>query len=133
MPNPLSSVAKLAGEAVVKPVTDEFGKIVETGAQSLTGTPAQANQNSPQTQPDPQKKQAEQTKIINIRQFLTKLQTQEQQYAQQQMLKKQLEQQKTQEEQERKQVKQFEFVQKQQKITTLQQAQRHVELKKGAA
>lgn len=123
MADGFSNAAKLVGEAIVKPVTDEVGKMVETGVQSVTAkqpaddTQKKQNQNLPNRQ---QLAQDDAKKKQNIMQFLQNYKQQEstlkQQRQQETHQKEQVEVQKKQE------IKQFEFAKKQQR-QTMQQAE----------
>lgn len=130
MANNLKGFVKDVGEAVVKPVGDEFQKAVEAGVSSATGT-GQMTQDPKKIEEGQKKKEEEQEKIRNIQYFLKQLQSQEQLSKQQQLAQQQKKQQQTQEEQDKKQVKQFEVAKKQKILTDLQAKQRQVEIKKG--
>ena len=124
----MSNAAKLMGEAVVKPVSDEVGKMVEMGVQSITGAPSGDDNQKTQDKPDPQKiaqdDAAKKRKALaNIQQFNTQM-TQNAKTVQQQ--NEQKEQTRKQEEvQETQKIRQFEFAKKQ------ESNQRQVELQRA--
>lgn len=131
-----SAVGQLAAdisEAVIKPISDEVGRALEQGAQSVVGaTP---------NQPDPleeQKKQQKQMEEQKKKQWaLRVIEWNKQLEANQQKLKqeaRQKESQKKQEESEKQKVKQFKVMEKQKKaqeMTVAQVAERRTEIKKG--
>ncbi len=124
------------GEAVVKPVVDEVGKMVEIGAQSV-GVP-KANpdprQNPGQNQPTSDiatKQVEEQQKIARWRFWLNR---QKQLSNEQKRVRdetKQKETQRLQVETEEKKIKQFEIVKKEKKNQVLAQQQRKTEIRGG--
>lgn len=129
-PGGLKGFAKDVGEAVIKPVGDEFQKAVEAGVSSVIGT-GQMVQDPKKIEEQKKKKEEEQKKITNIKQYLQQLQAQEQRYKQQKIEENQKKQQGTQEEQDKKQVKQFEVAKKRQAMTEVAIKQRQVEIKRG--
>lgn len=131
MKSGIGQIAKDVSEAVVKPVTDEVGKAIEEGAQSVMGMPAQ----KPLDPAEQQKKQEEDlkkkmwaVKVINWNKQLDMAQGKVRQENQQKQ------QQTKQEEDEKKKVKQYEVLQQQKKgqqMTALQKESRKTEIKGG--
>src|SRR4051794_18715487 len=107
----IGNAARAVGEAVVKPVTDEVGKMVEDGVSTITGKQKQdplqkANKPDPQkiAQDDAAQKRKALANIAQFNQQMTQNAARlKQQNEQKEQTKKQEETQKTQE------VKQFEF------------------------
>lgn len=139
MPGIKGAVATIR-EAVAKPVGEELGRMLETGAQTVTGKFPDPNQNSTQQikpqQPTPEqqlKQQEEQKRKQNVIQFINQLQQQEQVEKQNKTAKKQEEQQKVREENQEKEVKQFEIQKKDESMqqTIIKQGQAKVERKRG--
>lgn len=125
---PKPNVGEILLNNVVKPVVDEVGKMVEVGAQSITGS---AQSQDPQAEAN--KKVEEQRKIQNIKNFLTQLQVNEQKLKQQRAAEQQK---KMQEEQEASQTKQAKKQQEEQKKQANQnqaiiEKQRATEIRKG--
>ena len=117
-----SGIGQLAtdiGEAVIKPVVDEVGKVIEEGAQSIVGTPKALD---PAVQ---QKKKVEEEKrkqwALKVIDWNKQLELAQQKVRQENLQKLQAQQQ---EEQQKKQVKQFRVIEKQQKDQQLTQIQR---------
>lgn len=135
MADGLSSVIE---EALIKPVTDEVGQMVEAGVQSVTGKQQlddndkkKQNQNLPNQQ---QLAQDDAKKKQNIMQYLQNYKQTEQSLTQQ---KRQDEQNKEQEDTHKKrEIKQYEFSKKQERTTMQQQelmrAKSRAERKGGA-
>ncbi len=72
----IGNAARALGEAVVKPVSDEVGKMVEDGVQSITGkqNPGQKKQNSPDPAQIAQDDAAKKRKaLVNIAQFIQQM------------------------------------------------------------
>ena len=118
-------------EAVIRPVTDEVGKAIEEGAQSVVGAPTQ----KPVDPVEQQKKQEEDLKkkqwAMNVINWNKNLESAQQKVRQEE---KQKEQQRKQEEEEQKKVKQYEVIQQQKKsqqMTALQKESRKTEIKGG--
>lgn len=125
----IKNVVSEVTEAVVKPVTDEVGKALEAGVQSVVA--------SPQKPPDPkeqQKKQEEEQKrkqwALQVIDWNKRLQEAQAQVRQTQ---KQEETQKRQEEQQGQQVKQVKLVEKREKQKNLavELSERKTEQRKG--
>lgn len=118
-------------EAVVKPVSDEVGKAIEEGAQSVIGS-------APQKPLDPveqKRKQEEDLKkkqwAMNVINWNKQLDSAQQKVRQE---GKQKEQQQAQQDDEKKKVKQYEVLQQQKKgqqMTALQKESRKTEIKGG--
>lgn len=131
MKSGIGQITKDVSEAVVKPVTDEVGKAIEEGAQSVMGIPTQ----KPLDPVEQKRKQEEDFKtkqramyIINWHKQLDASQGKVRQEEKQQV------QQKKQEEDEKKKVKQYEVLQQQKKsqqMTALQKESRKTEIKGG--
>ena len=123
MADGISNTAKMVGEAIVKPVSDEVGKMVEAGVQSVSAKQPADDAQKKQNQNLPNKQQLAQDdakKKQNVMQFLQNYKQQESALTQQ---RKQEENQKQQEEVQKKQeIKQFEFSKKQER-QTMQQAE----------
>lgn len=137
MSDGFKSAAQLIGEAVVKPVTDEVGKMVEQGVQSITGSQKQDPQNKNDGgKVDPQK--IAQDDAAKKQKALANIQRFNQQYQQQAQI---VQQKKIQADQERNQqkaeevqkVRQFEFAKKQQQNEALKRQQTRSERKIGGA
>lgn len=131
IPGAIKQAVADIGEAVVKPVTDEVGKAIEEGAQSVAGG-QQAKQLDPAVQ---QAKAVEEQKrrawAVHVIEWNKKIQEEQQKVRQGQ---KQEEMQKSQQEAETQKVKQLQVVQQQQKqaqLTEAQKAARRTELKGG--
>lgn len=129
----VGQVAKDISESLVKPVTDEVGKAIEEGAQSVVG--GGAYQNKPIDPVEQKRKQEEDVKkkqwAMNVINWNKQLDSAQQKVRQEQ---KQKEQQKKQEEEEKKKVKQFEVLEQQKKsqaMTALQRESRKTEIKGG--
>ncbi|MBI4040186.1 hypothetical protein HY389_02425 [Candidatus Daviesbacteria bacterium] len=125
----VSEAAQTVGEAVVKPVVDEFGKAVEEGAQTIAGS--QSSQD-PQIQ---QRKQEEEQKrkdwALRVIDWNKKLDADLQKVRQQ---KQQAEQQRLQSMQQQTQKEQAQIIEKQQKkaqLTAVEREARKTELKGG--
>jgi len=101
----VAEAAKTVGEAVVKPVADEVGQVIEVGAQSVFGKiPSQQNQQQKQRQD--QLKIAEAQRRINWwKQIAAQQKSSQQGQVQEKMAKSQ---------QQTQEIKQFEIVQKKQ-------------------
>lgn len=125
----LSQIGADVREAVVKPVTDEVGKAIEEGAQSVVGVTAKPV--DPMVQ---QKKQEEELKkkqwAIQTIQRYKQIDEAQKKVREE---KKQKEFQETQKEEEQKKVKQYELIKKRQERLPQQvaEAQRRTEVKKG--
>ncbi len=112
---PIKTAVQNLGEAVVKPVIDEVGKMIETGVQSVTQT---------QTQVDPagevRRKAEEERKKRNINRFLEQYQSDSIRHQQQVQSARQKKIEESQKVAEGKQVEQFEVQEKQQSMTKAQ-------------
>lgn len=116
-------------EAVIKPVSDEVGKSIEQGVQSVVSGPPPVDPVSQQKkQEENQKKLAWAQKVIG---WYKHMDDSQKKVRQEQQQKTQFEEQK---EQQDKQVKQYKAVEKQQKgqqLTSVQQAARKTEIRGG--
>lgn len=126
--NVVQGAIKTANEALVKPVQDEVGKMVEEGVQSVIGTPVQ--QLDPQA--EAKKRAEEEKKRRHILQFFDRFRTDKQALDQAQIMKRQAEQTTHQEEAQKYQVKQFE-ISKRQESLAVTQAQTNRERKGGVS
>lgn len=133
----IGQIVKDVSEAVIKPVTDEVGKAIEEGAQSVMGTGTyQIKQNQPEAgRPLDEKKQEEDLKkkqwAINVINWNKQLDVAQGKVRQEE---KQKVQQKNADEDEKKKVKQYEVMKQQQKsqqMTSLQKESRKTEIKGG--
>lgn len=125
----LKGAGSAVREAVVKPVDEELGKMIEAGVGQVTN-----NYQPQQITPEQQiKKINEQKNRQNVMQFINQLQQQEQREKQNKIAKKQEEQQKEQQKNEETQIKQFETQKKDESIqqTIIKQGQAKVERKRG--
>lgn len=133
MSDGFKGAAQLVSEAVVKPVVDEVGKMVEEGVQSVTGSQKTDPQKKSDS-PDPHK--IAQDDAVKKKQAWANIQKFNQQYTQQ---AQQLQQQRMKEAQEKQQVevqknhevRQFEFAKKQKENEALRRQQTRSE-RKGA-
>lgn len=120
-------------EAVVKPVTDEVGKAIEEGTQSIVGS-GQYSQNPPNPAEQQKKKLEEQKRkdwALRVIDWNSAIQSQQQKIRQENQQKIN---QQNQEEQETKKVKQFQVMERQEKRQQLSQSQlaeRKAEVKRG--
>ncbi|KKS70760.1 MAG: hypothetical protein UV41_C0014G0014 [Candidatus Daviesbacteria bacterium GW2011_GWA2_42_7] len=116
------------GEAVVKPVTDEVGKAIESGVQSTVSGPQIDPAVQQQKQMEDQKRKAWAIKVIEWNKNLQAAQAKVRQEAQQKTL-----QQKQEEDSQKQKVQQYKVVeqQKRQQVMAVQQAQTRTEVKKG--
>lgn len=98
-------------------IKDEFGKILETGQQALTGATDLA-QIQQQQQDEVKQKQVDQKKLANVKQFLNQMAQDEQRFKQQ---KQEKEQKKIEEDQSEKKKKQEVEMKKQNKEQSFQE------------
>lgn len=121
----IGEIVQTVQEAVIEPVKDEVGQLIEAGVQSITGAA-----NDPQKQV--RKEQENQKKLAEAQ---YKIRWWKDLAAQQAALNQQVKQeqtQKQQEKQEEKQIKQYEIVQKKQESKQIEEVNRsRAELKAG--
>lgn len=127
----IGNIAKIAGEAIIKPVADEAKQVVEEAGQSLFGGGQGGNQPATLQQQQQQQlvKQQEAVRKRNVMQFLNQFGVDAQRVEAQK--KYMAQQQKQQEVEEGQKVKQFEVIKKDRKNEALYKAQRKAELKRG--
>lgn len=131
--HPIGGTFEDAGEtinqSVVRPVTDEVGKAIEAGIQSVVGTPAQTQQQRQEKAQEDQKKLAEWRwrlhKIKELQDAQNKIR--EEQKKKLLMMQQQEEQAKK----EKKQVKELEIFKKQKEVNPEIQAKGKAEIKRG--
>lgn len=110
-------------EAIIKPVKDEVGKVLEVAGQSVSGR-------GPTPQQTLQKQAEDQKKIIDIQRRLQWWRNIEAQQKGSVTAKKQEDMVKSRDENQKAKVKQFEIVQRKQSLTTaVRQAQTKTEIK----
>ncbi|OGE20332.1 hypothetical protein A3A14_02255 [Candidatus Daviesbacteria bacterium RIFCSPLOWO2_01_FULL_43_38] len=132
MPNiggALKQAAVDVGEAVVKPVTDEVGKAIESGVQSTVSGPQIDPAVQQQKQMEDQKRKAWAIKVIEWNKNLQAAQAKVRQEAQQKTL-----QQKQEEEAQKQKVQQYRVIEqqkKQQQMSVAQLAARKTEIRRG--
>ena len=120
-------------EAIVPPVQDEVGKLVEAGVTAVTGNTQQLDPQAEakKKQEEEKRKLEDQQKAARIKAFFQQFQADKQHFDQ---VKAEEERRKREEEQkaaEEKKVKQFEIVQKQQQAQISADAKGRGEYKKG--
>lgn len=111
--------------AVIEPIKDELGKMVEAGIQSVTGGGA-----SQDPQEDAKRQAEDAKKKQNVMRFIEQMKADEQRLKQQRIEENQKKQAEAQAEAEQNQVKQFD-VQKKQANTQVLEKQRSMEAGKG--
>ncbi len=133
---PIGGTFEDIGEAVVKPVSDGVGQMIEAGIQSvMPNQPSAQKTNNPQPTPQPQDssiKTPEEQKKIQELQFYIKRQKETSDAVEK--VRREREQKQTQvaqNDQQEKKIKQFEISKKQQKNVALEQAQKRTEVRGG--
>jgi len=119
------SIGEMLSQHVVKPIADELGKMVEVGAQSVSGS------GQPQDPEEAQKKAEEAKKIQNVKTFLAQMQADEQRLRQQRAQEQQVKAQETQEEKQTEENKKVEKNQKKQENQVVEDKQRAIESRQG--
>lgn len=144
MPNigsQLGNAAKMTGEAVAKPLSNEASKMTQTTIESLTSqttNPAPTSQNpkqgiSQQSPQNPARAASDETRKQNILKFFDTLSKNEQSLTAQRQKEAQAKQQAEAAEQEKKEIKQFEVAKKKEENINREvyKKQRQVEIKQG--
>lgn len=127
----LAQAASDIGEAIVQPVTDEVGKAIEEGTQSVVNTPSTKPLDPVAQQAKQMEEQKKKAWAMRVIEWYKKIQEEQQKVHR---MKQQEGQQKKQEEDEKQKVKQYQVIEQQKKaqqLTEVQKAARKTELKGG--
>lgn len=132
MADGIKGIAVDIHEAVVKPVSDEVGKAIEQGVQSVVKGPGQ-NPPSNQTPVNPaQKKQEEQTQLAETRRKLDFWRNLSEAQNQVRAEQRKKEEERLKVEEKKKEIKQFEVEKKKRSLSAaVREAQTKTEAKKG--
>ncbi|OGE16163.1 hypothetical protein A3F00_04510 [Candidatus Daviesbacteria bacterium RIFCSPHIGHO2_12_FULL_37_11] len=120
-------VGETINQSVVTPVVDEIGKAIETGIQSVVGTPAQTAQQKQQKADEDQQKMAGwRWRLQKIKELKDAQKKDREEKAQKELQAKQQEEQS---EKEETQIDQFEIVKKSREVNP--EAKGKIEIKRG--
>ena len=128
--NPIGGTFETINEIVVKPVTDEVGKAIEQGVQSVIGVPKPQPTQNPQSN-SLQSTPVDNSKMLEARRRLDWYKNLESQQKRIREAQKQKQAEASKQVDEKKQIKQFEIVKKQKKDIALTQAKTKTEIRGG--